>query len=45
MFIAQCKEDIDTLNHHINNTQGLGRKAHMVQMVQRESVGSGANLQ
>jgi len=44
MFIAQCKEDIDTLNHHINDTQGFGKKARIVQMVQQESVGSGANV-
>ncbi|KAF5364198.1 hypothetical protein D9756_000106 [Leucocoprinus leucothites] len=29
-FVAQCKEDIDTLNHHINDSQGLGRKARIV---------------
>ncbi|TFK43988.1 P-loop containing nucleoside triphosphate hydrolase protein [Crucibulum laeve] len=28
-FIAQCQEDSDTLNHHINDSAGLGRKARV----------------
>lgn len=27
MFVCQCKEDYDTLNHNINDNPGLGRKA------------------
>ncbi|KAJ7773680.1 hypothetical protein DFH07DRAFT_801525 [Mycena maculata] len=27
MFVCQCKEDYDTLNYHINDNPGLGRKA------------------
>ncbi|KAJ7180479.1 P-loop containing nucleoside triphosphate hydrolase protein [Mycena filopes] len=29
MFVCQCKEDYDTLNRLINDTQGLGRKARV----------------
>ncbi|KAF8165900.1 P-loop containing nucleoside triphosphate hydrolase protein [Crassisporium funariophilum] len=28
-FIAQCQEDCDTLNHHINDEGALGRKARV----------------
>ncbi|KAF9476726.1 P-loop containing nucleoside triphosphate hydrolase protein [Pholiota conissans] len=28
-FITQCQEDCDTINHHINDTHGLGRKARI----------------
>ncbi|KAF9449031.1 P-loop containing nucleoside triphosphate hydrolase protein [Macrolepiota fuliginosa MF-IS2] len=29
-FVAQCKEDVDTLNKYINDTHGLGRRARIV---------------
>ncbi|KAJ7619283.1 P-loop containing nucleoside triphosphate hydrolase protein [Roridomyces roridus] len=29
MFVCQCQEDYNTLNHHINDNPGLGRKAHI----------------
>jgi hypothetical protein len=29
MFVCQCKEDYDTLNRHINDNPGLGRKARI----------------
>ncbi|KAJ7760373.1 hypothetical protein B0H16DRAFT_1719878 [Mycena metata] len=29
MFVCQCKEDYDTLNKEINDSQGLGRKARV----------------
>ncbi|KAJ7043397.1 hypothetical protein C8F04DRAFT_1072037 [Mycena alexandri] len=29
MFVCQCKEDYDTLNREINDSQGLGRKARV----------------
>ena len=30
LFVTLYKEDINTLNHHINDTQGLGRKARII---------------
>lgn len=29
MFVCQCKEDYDTLNHLINDNPGLGHKARV----------------
>ncbi|KAF8967457.1 P-loop containing nucleoside triphosphate hydrolase protein [Flammula alnicola] len=28
-FVTQCQEDCDTINHHINDEQALGRKARV----------------
>lgn len=28
-FVAQCQEDADTFNHHINDSSALGRKARV----------------
>ncbi|KAF8651094.1 hypothetical protein AX16_004894 [Volvariella volvacea WC 439] len=28
-FVAQCQEDLDTLNHYINDTNALGRKTQI----------------
>ncbi|KAJ7691405.1 P-loop containing nucleoside triphosphate hydrolase protein [Mycena rosella] len=29
MFVCQCQEDYNTLNHHINDNPGLGRRARV----------------